>query len=278
MAGPITVSTAAYDGYELAVAIDEIATLGCSHVELAYIKGYVAFDESEFSDTNAARVVARLKAAGLASAAVSAHVNAALPEAPELLRRRIGFAQRTGAGMVITNAGPSSLRTAILGTIEHLLPELEAQQMVLAFENPGHGEGDVLANGRDAAEFARQIGSPWIRINYDIGNVWTYSHEKVRPEDDIDAVTPYLAHLHAKDIRTDPDGWSFTAIGDGAIDYRAVLKKAAALECPIGLELPLRLRRPGRRDPSRSPDPLPLDVIRAAVQRSLAFVQNQLAR
>ena len=47
----ISVSTAAFDGYDLSVAIDEISRLGASHVELAFIQGYMdSFDEDYFSE------------------------------------------------------------------------------------------------------------------------------------------------------------------------------------------------------------------------------------
>jgi hypothetical protein len=37
----------------------------------------------------------------------------------------------------------------------------------------------------------------------------------------------------------------------------------------VGIELPLRLRRPERGDPVRMAEPVPLAVIREAVERSL---------
>ncbi len=40
------VSTAAFDGHPLEVALDELTLLGVAAVEPAYIKGYVDFDET----------------------------------------------------------------------------------------------------------------------------------------------------------------------------------------------------------------------------------------
>lgn len=280
MSHPVSVSTAAFDGYDLAVALDEIAAAGATHAEIAYIKGYIAFDEDAFTPANAAAVAAALNGAGLSSVAVSAHVNAALPEAVEQLRRRLAFARRIGADIVITNAGPANLRDDLLRNLDAVIPEAESERVVIAFENPGHGSGDLIGTAAEAADLARAVNSPWIRINYDIGNVFTYSHERVLPENDIEAVLPHAAHLHAKDVRTTPDGWAFTAIGEGTVNYRPILRRLAQHErsIPLGLELPLRLRRPGRRDPVRAPDPLPLPEIRAAVRRSLDFVTRELAQ
>ena len=45
----ISVSTAAFDGYDLSVAIDEISRLGVDHVEMAFIQGYTdPFGEEVF--------------------------------------------------------------------------------------------------------------------------------------------------------------------------------------------------------------------------------------
>jgi hypothetical protein len=38
----------------------------------------------------------------------------------------------------------------------------------------------------------------------------------------------------------------------------------------VAIELPLRLRRPGRGDPVRAAEPLPLAMIREAIRCSLA--------
>lgn len=279
MIQPISVSTAVFDGYDLPVALDEIAAAGGHLVEIAYIKGYVAFDETAFAPANAFAVACALSKSGLSSVAVSAHVNAGLPEAVDQLKRRMDFACRIGASIVITNAGPTSLRDSLRHNLDRLIPEAAAQNVVIAFENPGHGSGDLLGTAADAVDLVQSVGSPWVRANYDIGNVLTYSREQVRPEDDFEVVLPYVAHLHLKDVLSTPDGWAFTSIGDGSIDYRRILKGLTQLGCtaPIGIELPLRLKRPGRQDPFRNADPLPLTEIRTAVMRSLDFVASQLS-
>jgi len=272
----VSVSTAAFDGYDLDLATAEIAALGATHVELAYIQGYVEFDESAFGEANAARVARALAAAGLASVALSAHVNAGGERAAEELERRMDFARRIGAAIVITNAAPQAQRAAFLRNLERLLPRAEALGAVLALENPGHGSGNLIGTAADAVALVEAIGSPQLRVNYDFGNVLTYSGETVRPETDFEAALPVAAHFHFKDLRSDAAGWSFTAVGDGTVDYAAVLRRLDALgdATPVGLELPLRLRRPGRQDPARAPDPVPLPVIREAVRRSLDFVRR----
>ena len=49
MNNPILISTAAFDGYDLATAISEIAAIGADAVELAFIEGYTdPFTEEDY--------------------------------------------------------------------------------------------------------------------------------------------------------------------------------------------------------------------------------------
>ena len=268
---PVAVSTALFDGYAMDVAIDEIAASGASHVEPAYIRGYVEFDESAFSGSAASAMARLLGEAGLSSIAVSAHLDMALPEAADMLRRRLAFARHIGARYVITNTGSRSGADTICRTLEAVLPFCEQAGVGLALENPGHGEGDLIGNGAEGLVLVAKFGSPYLRLNYDVGNIYTYSREALLPENDIADALPAIAHLHLKDVASDESGWRFTPLGEGSINYSALWGQIPA-DLPIGIELPLRLERPGRSDPVRRAEPLPLPQLRAALQRSLAFV------
>ena len=69
----------------------------------------------------------------------------------------------------------------------------------------------------------------------------------VRPEADIAAALSLAAQIHAKDILATLEGWRFTAISEGSLDYAAIVTALirAAPDLSIGLELQLRLHRPG---------------------------------
>jgi sugar phosphate isomerase/epimerase len=274
----LSVSTAAYDGHPTAVALADLAALGVRHVELAYIQGYLAFDEDSFSDSSAAQVARMLDAEGLRCLAVSAHVDAGTDEAVDQLQRRLAFARRIGARIVITNATTRDRKALFLANIERLASIAADLDVTIALENPGHGAGNLIGGAADAVALMREIGSERVRINYDFGNVFTYSHEMVRPEADFEAALPWAVHFHMKDVRSGPQGWAFVPIGDGSVDYAAILRCLAASgdATPIGLELPLRLVRPNRSDPQRGAEPLELDAIRRAVARSLAYVRERL--
>lgn len=267
----VSVSTALFDGYPLEQGVGEIARAGGKCVEPAFIRGYVDFDETAFSPEKGQALKRLIEGEGLGVAAVSAHMDLGLPDAVEMLSRRVAFAEALGAEILITNAGRRAFRALIAAAIEEVLPLCEEARVTLALENPGHGSGDLIGNGADGAALVEALGSERVRLNYDAGNIFTYSHEAKRPEDDVAAALPFVAHLHLKDVASDGPDWRFTALGEGAIDYPALWKKLPR-DLPVGIELPLRLERPGRADPRRKTEPLPLNVLHAALRRSLDFV------
>ncbi|TPI26185.1 sugar phosphate isomerase/epimerase [Mesorhizobium sp. B3-2-1] len=253
------------------LAVEEIAAAGAAHVEPAFIRGYIDFDEGMFADTNASRLRRTAEHAGLCINAVSAHLDLSGPDAIEALSRRIGFAAGLGASFLITNAGPMTDSAAIRTTIDAVLPRLEQADIVLALENPGHGCGDLLGSARSGASFVRAIGSPHIRLNHDAGNIFTYSGETMQPSQDIADATDMVGHAHLKDVVSTGAGWAFCAIGDGSVGYEPYWAMLPAM-LPVSIELPLRLERPGRRDPERRNTPVDIAAIRGALQRSLDFV------
>ncbi len=102
-----------------------------------------------------------------------------------------------------------------------------------------------------------------------MGNLHTYAGAL---EPGLSAALPFAAHAHLKDIAEEGPDWRFVPLGDGVIDWPAVVaaigRRAPGL--PTAMELPLRLRRPGRGDPRRAADPLPVPAIRVAIRRSLS--------
>ncbi|MER8828932.1 sugar phosphate isomerase/epimerase [Mesorhizobium sp. M0938] len=255
------------------LAIAEIAAAGAHHVEPAFIRGYVDFDEGMFTGTKALKLRQTAENAGLGINAVSAHLDLSAPDAVDALVRRVAFAAGLGASFLITNAGPITSRAIIRRTIDAVLPRLEQTGIVLALENPGHGHGDLLGSARLGASFIREIGSRHVRLNHDAGNVFTYSGETVQPAQDIAAAIDTVGHAHLKDVVSTGAGWAFCAVGDGSVGYGPYWAILPAT-LPVSIELPLRLERPQRHDPQRRNTPVDIATIRSALQRSLHFVSS----
>ncbi|MDG4878795.1 sugar phosphate isomerase/epimerase [Mesorhizobium sp. WSM4935] len=269
----VSVSTALFDGYSMELAIEEIAQAGAMHVEPAFIRGYVDFDEGMFASANASKLRVTAETAGLGIKAVSAHLDLSGRDAVDALSRRAAFAASLGASFLITNAGPMRNRADIRRTIDAVLPRLEQADVALALENPGHGKDDLLGSARSGASFIREIGSRHVCLNHDAGNVFTYSQEVTQPAEDIAAVIDAVGHAHLKDVASGDAGWAFCALGEGAVDYQKYWP-ALPSALPVSIEMPLRLERPQRFDPQRRNTPVDIPTVRAALRRSLHFVNS----
>ncbi len=269
----ISVSTVVFDGQDMALGFDVLAGLGLDAVEPAFIKGYVAFDETAFGPVAAAVMADMLAQSGLRVAALSAHIDLGEDDSAARLLRRADYAARIGAPVLITNATSVPQKVAFEATLQQCLPEFAARGVVLALENPGHGVRSLMPNGGAAAAIVQAFDHPFLRLNYDIGNAMTYGARAVSARDDLAAALPWCARLHLKDVVSRGPHWAFCAIGDGDVGYKDLigwLKQRS--DCPsIGLELPLRLTRPGRGDPVRGSAPVPLADAREAIKRSIDF-------
>ena len=147
------------------------------------------------------------------------------------------------------------------------------------WENPGDGRDNIINCGENAVSIIEQIGSDWVKLNYDFGNVISHCFEKLRPEQDYKHAQPHTAHYHIKDVASDESGWHFTEIGKGTIDYRTILKELGVepVPKPLSLEIPLRVSRARDASPRRAASRVDLEEIRRAMKGSLNFVRNLLS-
>lgn len=263
----ISISTAVFDGYPLDTAFETLASMDVRWVEPAYIRGYVDFDESAFSDASAQAFTRKLTDFDIEPSAISAHLNLGGEDALAALRRRVAFAAKIGAPFLISNAGPRTAEPQILRVLDAIAHDLEASKVTLALENPGHGANDVFGLAADGARLIKKLDNPHIRLNYDFGNVYTYSRGETLPEVDMADALPFMVHAHIKDIKTIGEDWAYVAIGEGDIHYDVIARQSPDL--PISIELPLRLQRAAKRDPVRAPEPLALSDIKSAIRLSL---------
>ncbi len=271
MSRPLSVSTVLFDGHPFERGFSLLAGLGITQVEPAFIEGYVAFDEDSFGRAGRSAMAAALRAEGLTARAISAHTDLGRADAVARLGRRLDFAAAVGARTVVTNAATVASRPGCMATLDAALPMAEALGLVIALENPGHGAGAMLADGRAGADLVRQIDHPHLRLNYDIGNAATYAGRERVDLADLHAALAVCDQVHLKDVTAAQADWRYCAIGDGCLGYDSVLAALPA-DLPVALELPLRLGRPGRGDPVRDSDPASWDRIGAALERSLAFL------
>ena len=280
MSNPILISTAAYDGHGLPTALEEISGLGLSLVELAFIEGYTdPFTEDFFSRVNADTIVSLLEKNRLTCLSFSAHMDLSQDSAVDVFKRRMEFAKRVGATYIISNAGPRQKETAFVNNMRKLAVVAANLNMIIALENPGDGRENIIDSAKACADIIEAIGSDFVRVNYDFGNLISHLFGKMRPEEDYRHALAQTTHYHIKDVAPDSSGWHFTEIGKGAIDYKRILVEVAADagQKPLSLEIPLRITRAGDGSPRRAASPVDLKKIREVMAGSLSFVKAALS-
>lgn len=280
MQNSLIVSTAIYDGYSFEEAFASLQNLGVKCVELAFIGGYTeAFTEDYFCQENVDLILAQLKKAGLKCTSFSSHVDLTAEGIVEIFKKRMDFAKAVGAATIVTNAAPVAKADLFYKNMEELAVHAEKLELMIGLENPGDGVANVVNQGAGSSEVIEKIGSRWVGVNYDFGNLVSHCFEKVSPEEDYLACRKDIVHYHIKDVQKDDGGWHFTPIGAGTIDYASVLADIAKNEpqTPVSLEIPLRLRRDKKAQPSRQETTVPLDTIEEVLAESIAFVEKTMA-
>ena len=222
----LSINTLAYEGYDLSTALQEIAKIGVSHVELGYTQGWTeGLTEEHFSEASAADINRLLSDLGLSSIALSAHIDLTTEAAVDELKRRIDFGKRLGAKIVNTKVGARSGLKQFEKNIEPIAEYAESVNIVIGLENPSEGTDQIITSGKTGAEVVKRIDSDFIKLNYDFGNAFTYSKGKVDPAFDYKNALPYACYLHLKDMSKIDDGWIFAQIGKGIVNYDTILKE-----------------------------------------------------
>lgn len=238
---PIAINTLAYHGYPLETAMEEIARLS-GHIEPVYISKYdPALAEDYFTPANARQLSSRLAALGLRLTAMASHMDLGLPDAVPVFRRRMEFASDIGARFILTNASRTPQAAQFFSNLEALAARAEALDLVIALENPGDGQDQLLGTGAQGVAILRRLGSERVKLNYDFSNIFTYSKGRMHPEQELDAVLPFIAHLHLKNVKSCDGAWPVCGAHEGIIDYPALFRRFPALRnLPLSIEMPIR--------------------------------------
>jgi len=237
----IAINTLAFHGYPLDTALEEIARL-TREVEPVYIAKYdPTLSEEYFSEHNARMLRRRLEGLRLQVASMGSHMDLGQPESADVFQRRMEFARAIGAGMILTNASREPQEKTFYRNLEKLAVFAEKLGLVIALENPGDGQDQLLGSGIEGIAILERLGSDRVRLNYDFSNVFTYSRGKRRPEQELPALLPYIGHLHLKNVKPWEGGWAVCGLAEGTIDYRSLFRQFPALsKIPMSIELPLR--------------------------------------
>lgn len=277
----ISISSGAYNGHPMHVAFEEVAKLGASHLELIFIHGFSnPFEESFFNPASARQTRAMYDDHGLDCGAFAAHMDLSGPEAVEQFTARMDFCKGIGATYMITYAAPLHLADIFYRNMEVLVRHAEDIGVVIAFENPGDGKRNLIEAARSGAEVIRHFGCEQVKFNYDFGNLTSQYREDVLPHEDFLHVIDDTVHLHVKDSRRTPDGWSYPAIGDGDIDWPTIFGEfeRRGQHLPLCLEVPVTMTRDVYGTPKLAEIPPSLDDIAHTLGKSLDYVRTLTGR
>ncbi len=109
-------------------------------------------------------------------------------------------------------------KDAFMANIHELADYAAARGVTIGLEV--HGE--IMATGQLSVPLIREIGRQNVGINYDTANCVFYGG--VQAVDDLRGLAPYLVHIHLKDKVGGKKVWNFPGIGEGEVDFGAILK------------------------------------------------------
>ena len=277
----ISINTLAYEGYDLTIALQEIAKIGAGHVELGFTRGFTeGLTEAHFSEASAHKINRLISDLGLYSIALSAHTDLTTDDAVDELKRRIDFGKRLGVKIVNTKVGPKSGRNQFEKNIDPIADYAESMNITIGLENPAEGTGQILTSGKTGAELVKKIGSDFIKLNYDFGNAFTYSKGQIDPALDYKEALPYVCYLHLKDMNKMDDGWEFSQIGKGVINYDAIFKELVEEEklLPLSIENLFIYSASEKFIVRRLQRPMPLSHISTNLKNSIAYVNSVIRK
>jgi len=171
---------------------------------------------------------------GVRPSGLSAHCPLMRPEVSvPYLQKAIRFAAAIGAPCVNTDEGiqpawvaPDEAFAVMRYTLNNALRYADRYGIYIGIEP--HQAISKTTEG--LLKIATLVDSPWLRINYDTGNVYLQGGD---PYAGLEAVGPRLVHIHAKDIsiqHADKEKGKVTgtpvgcACGDGVIDWTRVIQ------------------------------------------------------
>lgn len=254
-AATIAASPNCFLGYSPFVAYAEFPALGIHRVEIpAPPGGSAAFFAPELMDAaDLDRLRDRLQQLQLTAISVGAYCDLLNSRHVDLLKRRIDFARDLGASNVVSDATrqlevDQEQWRRLVNALRYLGDYAADRGVKIALET----HGGITRNGALAGRLLAAVDHLAVGVNYDTGNIYYYN-ENLDPAEDVRQVADKVFQVHLKDTSGGKGEWMFCPLGDGRVDFPAVLGtlKASGFSGPYSLELEGRrgedLNRAGHR-------------------------------
>lgn len=254
---PLAAHTNCYHGYSLEETLAGIAGAGFKHVELTSVPGW----DEQIRLNGADGLGNLLERTGLTPVSLSGHSELTTKEGLEHGLKAVRWAAGAGIPIVNTYLGGHDSQDededAFLANMDRLGAVAADEGVVVALEV----HGQLLGSGERTARILEKIGRESVKINYDTANCEFYCG--IKATDDLPKVTEHVVHVHLKDTMGGQGVWNFPAIGDGSVDFPAVLQimRSAGYTGPYSVEIEFQ----------GEPWP-PLEEIHSAVRRSYEYL------
>ena len=229
--------TNSYHTYSLEESLEGIAAAGFKYVELSAVRGWTEHVPLDADAKELGRIQRMMYKLNLMPISLSGHSDLTTKEGLELGLMGVDLCERMGIDIMNTAVGghykEHEDEDAFMGYIHDLADYAAARDIRLGIEI--HGE--ITKTGAAALPVLKRIDRKNVLINYDTANAEFYGG--VNAIDDIVVALPKMVHCHLKDKRGDGRVWDFPAIGEGHIDFKAVLDKMAkaGFTGPLSVEI-----------------------------------------
>jgi L-ribulose-5-phosphate 3-epimerase len=214
--------TNSYHTYGLDESLAGISKAGFKYVELSAVRGWTEHVPLEATDAQIEEILTKLDKYGLRISSLSGHSDLTEPSGLVDGKKAVDLCAKMDINVLCTavggHAGKEENKSAFLKHIFDLADYAAQHNVFVALEV----HGDIMATGQISIPLIKEINRANVRINYDTANCILYGG--VQAVDDIRPVVPYLSHVHLKDKAGEDKEWNFPAVGEGYIDFGAVLK------------------------------------------------------
>lgn len=267
----LSISLAAYDGYEMPQALDSVASLEAGHVEVAYIASGASFDASPFAASSARKISGWLRASGLDCNVVCADTHLADPEALTCLQRWLDFTAEVGAAMLVVPTTQHRSHRRALAHLQAVSDQVMSLGLQMAVATAGATDAK---NGDDALSLWTQARLPWLGLDFQTSQA-LLAQSKDGVSGQFIALQQHCTHVRLSDWRNQ-NGWFPVSLGEGDVGCDRLLQAIAKQPVMLSLDLPLRSYYNRAGEIRRAPYRLPIPDIEAALSNSLAFVSEHV--
>ncbi|MDU8924893.1 sugar phosphate isomerase/epimerase family protein [Pasteurellaceae bacterium LIM206] len=272
----LAVNTSIYDGYDLDTTFKSIKNCGFDYFELAYNQGYVGnLNQDLFSKENAALINKLKEKYGLSTLALGCTMDLASEGLTDIFLPRFQFAKMISAKFINVCTTKSANKAKLIGNLRFLTPHLKATDCVLCLENGGDYNFDAFITVEEGVELLNQLDNEVFAFNFDPGNMLTLNNSLNVKAQSL-ASLDYCRYFHIKDVAIIQDKFRFVPIGQGVIDYTAIVPELAKRKIPCSFEIPLRIYRELDSTPKRFDQPAKLSVIEETLIQSREYIEHIL--